>query len=96
MGKYTCLDCKNYCPKKEIVDGYKEECNGMMLVPITKVIESHCDLHPIIYKRWWKKNGNKTSENADEAPKCIELNEHSKALSRIIELTQEILDKIDK
>ena len=96
MGKYTCLDCKNYCPKKVIVDGYKEECNGMMLVPITKVIESHCDLHPITYKRWWKKNGNKTSENADEAPKCIELHEHLKALNKMIELSQEILDKIDK
>ena len=96
MGKYSCLDCQNYCPQKEVVDGYKEECNGMVLVPITKVIERHCDVHPRVFKKWWKENSHLTRENAAEAPSCLLLHEHLQTLGKMINLAQEILDKIDK
>ena len=91
--KYSCLDCKNYCPEKEVVDGYKEECGGMMLVPKTKVIEAHCDEHPRYFKKWWKENGHKTSEEITE-PKCIELHDHLKSLNEMIKIAEEILDKV--
>lgn len=95
MANYSCLDCKNYCPKKEVVDGYREECGGMILVPKTKVVEHHCDVHPRVFKRWWKDNGHKPSSEV-KTPKCIELHEHLKTLNEMIHLAREILDDINK
>lgn len=90
--KYSCLNCKNYCPKKEVFDGYTEECDGMILVPKTKVIEAHCDAHPRYFKKWWKENGDKRVNEITE-PKCLELHDHLKTLNKAIKLAEEILDK---
>ena len=95
MAKYSCLNCKNYCPKKEVVDGYREECDGMMLVPVMKEIPAHCDAHPRYFKKWWKENGDKTSEEITE-PKCIDLCDYLKTLNEMIHLSREILDNLNK
>ena len=92
MRKYSCLDCKNYCPKQEVVDGYEEVCGGIMLIPKTKVIKPHCNKHPWIFKRWWKENGNKKADDI-ETPKCIEIHDHLKTLGEMIDLAKEILER---
>ena len=66
-----CLDCQFYKHKETVLDGYKEECNGMILVPKYKTIEHHCTEHPKIFKKWWEANKNKTRENVDDVPKCF-------------------------
>ena len=95
MCEFTCLDCKNYKPTSTKVVGWKEECGGMLLSPISKEIPAHCDKHPHYFKKWWKENGKKKRQDAVQ-PKCIDIHEHLKTLGGMIDIAKEILEKIDK
>lgn len=94
MCKYTCLDCKNYRPSSTKVVG-KKLVDGFMLVPVIKDIPSHCDVHPRYFKKWWKENGNKKSDEVTQ-PKCLDIHEHLKTLGEMIDIAKEILERIDK
>ena len=94
MCKYSCLDCKNYKPSSTKVVG-KKLVDGFMLVPITEEVPAHCDEHPRYFKKWWKENGNKKSEDAEQ-PKCLELHEHLKTLGEMVDLATEILEGLNK
>lgn len=94
--KDSCLDCQFYKHKETVLDGYKKEFNGMILVPKYKTIERHCTEHPKIFKKWWEANKNKTRENVDDVPKCFVLHESQRPLKEMIDLAKEILDKIEK
>ena len=96
MAKDSCMDCQFYKHKETVFDGYKEECGGMFLVPKYKTVEHHCTKHPIIFKKWWEANKNKTRENVDDVPKCFVLHELQRPLRDMINLAKEILDKIEK
>lgn len=95
MCEFTCISCKNYIPEATKVVGWKEECGGMILSPISKEIPAHCDKHPRYFKKWWKENGKKKREDAVQ-PKCIELHDSIKSLVEMNKLAQEILDNIKK
>ena len=94
--KDICLDCQFYKHKETVLDGYKEECNGMILVPKYKTIEHYCTEHPKIFKKWWETNKNKTRENVDDVPKCFVFHESQMSLNETIDLAKKILDKIEK
>lgn len=94
--KNSCLDCQFYKHKETVFDGYREECDGMILVPKSKTIEHHCAEHPKIFKKWWEANKNKTRENVDDVPKCFVLHESLRPLKEMIDLAQEILDDAKK
>lgn len=97
MCKKSCLSCKNYKFEETKVVGRKLECDGMVSVPIYKKIPHHCDEHPRYFKKWWKENADKTRKDTSFVePKCYEPNEFTKKLDKMISLTQEILDDIDK
>ena len=91
MCKYSCLDCKNYKPSSTKVVGSKL-VDGFMLVPITKEVPAHCDEHPRYFKKWWKENGSKKSDEVTQ-PKCLDLHEHLKTLGEMINIAKEILEK---
>ena len=91
MCKYTCLDCNNYKPSSTKVVG-KKLVDGFMLVPVTKDIPPHCDVHPRYFKKWWKENGDKKSDETTQ-PKCLDLHEHLKTLGEMIDIAKEILRK---
>ena len=88
MCKYSCLDCKNYKPSDTKVVGRKL-VDEFMLVPITKEIPAHCDEHPRYFKKWWKENGNKKTDDVVQ-PKCLDLYEHLKMLNGTIKLSENI------
>lgn len=97
MCKKSCSDCKNYKWKETKVVGHKPVCGGMALIPITKVIPSHCDVHPRYFKKWWKENGGKRRTDEDYVePRCYEPTEFAKQTQGMIDLMNEILEKVEK
>lgn len=90
------MDCQYYKHEKEVFDGYTKECDGMVLVPKSKTIEHHCVKHPKVFKKWWEENKNKTRDNINEVPKCFLLHESQRPLKEMIDLMNDILDKINK
>ena len=95
MAKYSCLDCKNYCPAKDVVVGRRIE-DEIFSVPIVEKKPHTCKLHPRIFKKWWEENANKPAGEAGDAPKCLDLHDHLKTLGEMIELSKEILEKLNK
>lgn len=95
MCEFTCLDCKNYKPTSTKVVGWKEECGGMLLSPVSKEIPAHCDKHPRYFKKWWKENAKKKREDAEQ-PMCLELKESLKSLTEMIDIAKNILATLDK
>ena len=93
MANHTCLSCKNYKPTETKVVGRKLECDGMFSVPVYKEIPAHCDKHPSYFKKWWKENGSKKSDECTQ-PKCLELTDTIKQLEEMTKLAREILDNI--
>jgi hypothetical protein len=70
----------------------KKLVDEFMLVPVTKDIPSHCDVHPRYFKKWWKENGDKKYDEATQ-PKCLDLHEHLKTLGEMIDIAKDILEK---
>ena len=95
MANHTCLSCKNYKPTETKVVDRKLECDGMFSVPVYKEIPAHCDKHPRYFKKWWKENGSKKSDECTQ-PKCLELIDSIKALDEMTKLAREILDNIKR
>lgn len=93
MVKYTCLDCRHYCHKTIVYDGMKQ-ISPHILVPKKKVIDHHCETHPEVFKKWWSENAHKTRKEIAEVPDCMELNDISSSLDKMINISQEILDNL--
>ena len=94
---YTCLDCKNYVPKDSKVIGTKEVIKGV-LEPISVDIPSHCTKHNDVMLAWFEKYKEVPMSQLKEEDQlsCIELREHMKCLNKAIDLTQKIIDELDK
>lgn len=95
MTKYTCLDCKNYCPRKTFLDGLKQTSDGIY-EPKEIVVEHHCSKHPKIFIKWWKENHMKCRKDIEYVPNCLDLNDNLVKLDNLINLAQNILDKLHK
>lgn len=95
MAKYTCLDCKHYCPEKKVFNGIKPMGFGVC-IPKEKTIEHHCILHQDVFIKWWKENRMKRAVDITEVPDCLELNDHLSQLNKMNQLMEEILDIINK
>lgn len=76
-----------------MVRGTKEECGGIILTPVTTVVEHHCSKHPRVFKKWWTENANKTKAEIVSVPKCLNPHEHLKTLEEMINLANDILNK---
>ena len=92
--KNSCTNCQYYEKEKTVTDGYEPICGGLALVPKSKVIKAHCTKHPRIFAKWWEANKHKTRENIDNVPKCFLLHESQRPLEKMIDLCNEILEKI--
>ena len=95
MAKNTCLDCKYYRPKKREIDGVEAICDGVY-VPKEKVIEHHCTKNPTVFTKWWDENNQKRREDITEIPSCLELNDHLAKLDKMIQLSEDLLKKLNK
>ena len=89
MAEYICTDCANYCRKKSSVKFVKNHFDE-------RVIEAHCSKHPEVFKKWWEENKSKLRKDIIFDLDCFEPNEHLKHLNKLIDLTDKIIDKIDK
>lgn len=94
MAKYTCLDCKYYCPENKVYDGLKPIMPGVC-VPKEKIVKHFCTKHQDVFVKWWNENGKKHRADVTEVPECLELNNHLAALNKANQFAIKILDDIE-
>lgn len=95
MIKHTCLDCKHYCYKNTVHDGF-EKISQHIYAPKERTIEHHCKTHPEVFKKWWEENAHKTRDEITEVPTCLELTDFIAHLDNMNKLAQSILDNLNK
>lgn len=76
-----------------VFDGLRPICHGVC-VPKEKVIEHHCEKNQDIFEKWWGENGKKRRDDITDVPDCLELNDNLVRLNNLIQLTEDVFEKI--
>jgi len=90
----VCLYCARFHHNENVYDGREEVLPGIF-APKMKTIEMHCDKYPEKCKQWWERNGNVTSDEAEEMD-CFEFTKSDQKLQDLIDQATDILDQVKK
>jgi len=93
----SCRNCMGSCIHHKIEDIYEIIDDGFIRMKEFKGYKHYCDKDQEAYEAWHKRNEKNTYDQykLDEMP-CYEPTELTKSLNDMIDLAQNIVDKLEK